>query len=99
MPEGIALEDQQTTINYGRTEEGCEIWTSDRTTMTKLDRLCQEAPENYRVKEIGKDRQGALLCKVYYIRDKGLLSFRTGKKRELTEEQRMKMTEHLRRRN
>ena len=90
----VSLEEQETTINFCRTEEAAEVWTSDRTVMTRLDKLCETAPDNYQVKEVGKDRTGALLCKTYTIKDKGLLSFRPRRmNREYTEEQRAEMSE------
>lgn len=84
----IPTEEQETTINFQRNEEGFMLWTTDRTVMTRLDKLCQEAPENYSCTDVGKDRAGYLLDKKYYVKDKGLLSFRPRKmKREFTEEQ------------
>ena len=96
----VSLEEQETTINFCRTEEAAEVWTSDRTVMTRLDKLCETAPDNYRLKEVGKDRAGYLLCKTYVIKDKGLLSFRSARiKRELTEEQRANYAERFKRSN
>lgn len=90
----VSLEEQETTINFCRTEEAAELWTSDRTVMTKLDKLCESAPDNYQLKETGKDRAGVLLCKVYTIKDKGLISFKS-KKREYSAEYRAALSERL----
>ena len=38
--------DQNTTINFSRTGDGMTIITTDRTVMTKLDKLC-ESSEHY----------------------------------------------------
>ena len=91
----MPLDEQETTINFCRTEDTAEVWTSDRTVMTKLDRMCREHPENYRCSEVGQDAEG-VMCKTYVIADKSLLSFRGNKvTRELTEEQRKAAAERL----
>ena len=91
---GIPSAEQETTISYCRTEPGAEIWTNDRTVMTKLDKLAKESPEFYKLKETGRTRSGQLLYKVYTMTDKSMISFRSKKvTRELTEEQRQAMRE------
>lgn len=91
---GVPTNEQETTINLFRDETAAEIWTSDRTMMTKLDRMCREAPDNYRMTESGRDRAGNLICKTYVVADKNLISFRSRKvQRELSEEQRIAMIE------
>lgn len=96
---GIPLVEQETAINYRRSEDGAEIWTSDRTVMTKLDRMCQEAPENYQCTETGRAlNSDAVMCKVYSISDKSLISFRARRvKLELTDEQKRERAERMRR--
>jgi hypothetical protein len=92
-----ALSEQETTINYNREEKTADVWTSDRTVMTKLDRLCETAPENYRCIDIAKTRDGELISKQYTIADKSLLSFRSKKvKVSLSEEQKQANAERLR---
>jgi hypothetical protein len=92
-----ALSEQETTINYNREEKTADVWTSDRTVMTKLDRLCETAPENYRCIDIAKTRDGELISKRYTIADKSLLSFRSKKvKVSLSEEQKQANAERLR---
>ena len=97
--ESIPLNEQETTISFWRDEDHATIWTNDRTTITKLDKLCKEAPENYQCIEVGKARiGGGILDKRYRISDKGLLSFRPRRmvKRELSEEQKTILAERLR---
>ena len=77
MKGGVPASEQETTITYTRNLAYADVWTSDRTVMTKLDRLCKEAPENYQCADIGKDLSGRLISKAYRIRDKRLLSFRS----------------------
>ena len=93
----VALCEQETTINFTRDGNSVSIWTSDRTVMTKLDRLCVASPENYRCTDIGRDLVGFLISKTYCISDKKLLSFRSARQeREYTEEQLEEMRERLR---
>lgn len=92
----VSLEEQETTINYCRTENTIDIWTSDRTVMTKLDKLCETAPDNYKL--IKENRamidHETILSKEYQITDKTLLSFRP-KKRSLSDEQKTTLANRL----
>ena len=98
---GLPLEEQATTINIYRDEDFADVWTSDRTMFTKLDRLCREAPDNYKCISVGRDRiTHEILDKKYRIADKGLLSFSTRRRKlNLTEEQRAAARERLGRAN
>ena len=91
-----SLFEQETVINYQRDDKSATIWTSDSTTMTKLDRLCNESPEYYSLYKVEKDREGNIVGKFYKLADKKMISFR-GKKvtRVLTEEQKAAMRERL----
>jgi hypothetical protein len=92
-----ALSEQETSINYNREKKTVDVWTSDRTVMTKLDRLCETAPENYKCIDIAKTKDGELISKRYTIVDKSLLSFRSKKvKVNLSEEQKQAKAERLR---
>ena len=93
----IPVNEQETTISFWRDEGHATVWTNDRMTITKLDKLCREAPDNYQCIETGKARfTGEILDKRYKISDKGLLSFRSRRmKRELTDEQRAALSEAM----
>ena len=94
----VPLEEQETHINYSRLEKFCTIWTSDSTTITKLDKLCESSPDYYKLVNVGKYK-GKVVNKEYQIADKTLISFRSGKiKRELTEEQRKALSERAKER-
>ena len=89
--------EQETTVSFNRTEETAEIWTSDTTMMSKLDRLCKESPEHWKCKKTEFLRDGSLANKVYVVDSKRLISFRSRPiKRELTEEQRAELADRLR---
>lgn len=90
----IPSEEQETTISYCRNEQGAEVWTSDRTVMTKLDRLTRDAPDSYSLQAADKDASGLICSKTYYIKSKSLLSFRSRtKSRDLTDEEREELRE------
>lgn len=90
----IPPQEQETTINFSRTDDTCIVWTSDKTVMTKLDRLC-DTSDNYEVIKVGKV-DGTIVNKEYQIKDKSLISFRSAKvKMNLTEEQRREKAERL----
>ena len=92
----ITLEEQETTINFSRTQDAVDVWTSDKTVMTKLDKLCVTAPDFYKLiaEHRAQDDVGAIVSKEYRISDKRMLSFRS-MKRNLTEEQRRERAERL----
>ena len=92
-----ALSEQETTINYNREDKDRDVWTADRTVMTKLDRLCETAPENYKCIDTAYDRDGNLISKQYKVADKSLLTFRQRKvKVSMSEEQKQANAERLR---
>lgn len=95
----VGLNEQETTINFSRTGSGLDIWTSDTTMMTRLDHLCETAPENYKCVETSHFKLDPenIASKRYVVSDKSLLSFRSKKvERELTEEQREELRERMR---
>lgn len=88
----VAIAEQETVVQFNRTDDFMTIFTSDRTTMTKLDKH----PEIYEVIEEGKF-SGNVVTKTYRA-SKKMLTFR-GKipvKRELTEEERKILSERAR---
>lgn len=81
----IPTDEQETTISFSRIGDRVDIWTSDTTMITKLDKLCESAPELYKVNKVGKVN-GSVVGKDYTITDKSMVSFRSSK-RQMTEEQ------------
>ncbi len=87
----MRLEEQETVINYGRTDDYLTLWTSDQTVMTKIDKL--KAWELVKT----ETSDGKIYAKEYRA-PKKLLSFRSKTKtRELTEEQRQVLSERMER--
>ena len=74
--------------------KGCIIWTSDSTTITKLNKLCKTAPGYYRLVKETTLRNGESAGSYYELKDKSLISFRSKKATDgLTEEQLQKLKE------
>lgn len=94
----VPISEQATTISFYRDTKDVQIWTSDRMMMTKLDRLCETAPDFYKCTEVGRVKGGEeILDKRYELADKAMLSFRTKKaKPELSEEQRAALSARMR---
>lgn len=92
----VPVNEQETTISYARDSKEVDIWTSDTTVMTKLDKLC-ESDDNYVLKSTEKAKIGGeIIAKVYKIADKKLLSFRRKKEgKKLSDEQKQVMADRL----
>lgn len=71
---GVELSEQETLISWMRGDKHAEIYTTDRTTMTKLDRKCKEHPESWKIKDISTVK-GEIVSKTY-ICPRKLISFR-----------------------
>lgn len=76
----IPINEQETHISFMRDESFARIYTSDTTQMTRLDKLCENNPDMYKlVEDTGNGKN-------YICYDKTLVSLRS-KKRKLSEEQ------------
>lgn len=84
---GVPLEEQETVIQFNRTDNHATIYTSDSTMMTKLDKCVAVSPDLYKLKEVHKLQEGGICGKTYVLEDKKMLSLRKVKK-VLSEEQR-----------
>ena len=85
----VPIFEQELHIYWMRDEDFAMIYTSDTTQMTRLDKLCREVNSIYElIEDTGRGKR-------YRCNDKSLISFRS-KKRELTEEQKIKAGERMR---
>ena len=89
--------EQDTVIQFSRDGETATVWTSDRTVMTKLDKLVKDGKNKlWRLKEESRLLDGELASKTYET-DKRLISFRANiKKMEFTNEQKQAAAERMR---
>ena len=85
----VPIYEQELHISWMRDEDFANIYASDTTQITRLDKLCKESPTMYQLIE------DTCRGKIYRCNDKDLISFRK-KKRELTEEQKEAAGERMR---
>lgn len=91
----IPTDEQETVISFSRDGKSADIWTSDMTMITKLDKLCSKSPQMYKCIEVGKYNE-FLVNKRYTLKDKALVSFRANRQKlNLTEEQIADRTKRL----
>lgn len=93
---GLSVAEQETSISFMRDSDICEVYTSDSTVITKLDKLTEsdKAPQ-WKLKEEHKLQTGELVGKTYQTH-KRLISFRADiTTRELTEEQKEAAAERM----
>lgn len=81
----LSKSEMETYISFMADSKEMVIFSSDPVWMRKLKKLCEEFPENYRVKEIGK-YDGEELSVTVICQDKGLVTLR-GKRRTLSEQE------------
>lgn len=92
---GVPVNEQETTIQFDRVGDKANIFTSDSTVMTKLDKLVENS-DIWECSGEVKDMNGDLFGKEYKC-PKNMISFRSKKvTHELTEEQKQKKAELLR---
>ncbi len=83
IAKSVPIYEQETHVYYMRDGQEANIYSSDTTQITRLDKLCRESPDMWQM--IEESPTG----KRYICKDKTLISFRRKKiSRELTEEQR-----------
>jgi hypothetical protein len=87
----VNIEEQETTVQFNRSDNNAKICTSDSTMKTKLNKLCKESPKHWKL--IQEDE----IFSFYECEPKTLISFRSKvTERTLTDEQREAMAERLR---
>ena len=93
----VPVNEQETTIQFDRAGDKANIFTSDSTVMTKLDKLVENS-DIWECSGEVMDMNGYLFGKEYRC-PKNMISFRSKKKSmpELTEEEKQKKAELLRR--
>ncbi len=93
---GLNISEQETTVSFTRDSDICTVYTSDRTIMTRLDKLAESDSSPYwKLKEEYKLHNGELIGKTYETH-KRLISFRSNiTTRELSEEQKEAASERF----
>ena len=61
----VMLEEQETHISWGRLDDRVKVYVSDRTVMTKLDKLVATEGSEWKLDKISKLRTGEMVGKFY----------------------------------
>ena len=90
---GTPLEEQETVINWLRTDDVIQIYTSDNTMLTKLKKLMASGPDQYTLTDVGYYEGNP--CSVTVTTQLRCLSLRAGNKRDLSEEERQALSDRM----
>lgn len=90
----IPIDEQETNISFYRTDNRFEVYTSDTTMMTKLDKLVRE-DSSWRLEKIWT-HQDDVIGKTYSAPKKCIIFFSNPRICNLTEEQKKECAERLR---
>lgn len=92
---GLILEEQETCINLNRGDNRAQIYTSDTTMMTKLDKLVGAEDTEWKLEGLSKLNNGDVIGKTYSC-PAAFISFRSKRiNRTYTEEQRRAVAERF----
>ena len=92
---GVSTDEQETTINFSRTDKEAEVYTSDNTVLTKIKNMFSSDDCEWKLKNVVKDRKGNVVS-VFFSVPKKLISLRAKTvKSSLTDEQKQAAAERL----
>lgn len=90
----LSVNEQETVVNFERNTDKATVYTSDQTMLTKLHKLMEKNPKEWRL--IDKGRIDGDVVSETFECPKRLISFRTSTaSRVMTEEQREAAAERL----
>lgn len=93
----VMIEEQETHVNFSRGDDRARIYTSDTTTMTKLNKLVELQDAEWKLESESRLSSGEVVGRTYSC-PVLLISFRSKRiKRSLTGEQRQEIASKLRR--
>ena len=90
---GTPLEEQETVINWLRTDNVIQIYTSDNTMLTKLKKLMASGPDQYTLTDVSYYEGNP--CSVTVTTQLRCLSLRAGNKRDLSDEERQALSDRM----
>lgn len=73
---GLSSEEQETTVQMSRTEDVAYVWTSDNVVVTKIKKLMERAPDQWKLVKISTNAAGEPVG-YFFECPKKLVSFRT----------------------
>ena len=92
---GVSADEQETTINFSRTDKEAEVYTSDNTVLTKIKNIFSSDDCEWKLKNVVKDKKGNVVS-VFFSVPKKLISLRAKTvKSSLTDEQKQAAAERL----
>lgn len=91
----LMIEEQETHINFSRNDERAIIYTSDTTTMTKLNKLIAMHDTEWKLESESKTKTGEVIGRTYSCPVQ-FISFRSKRIiRQYTDEQKRIVTDRL----
>lgn len=94
---GLMIEEQETHINFSRNDERAVVYTSDTTTMTKLNKLIALPETEWKLENESKLKTGEVIGRTYSC-PVSFISFRSKRpSRQFTDEQRKTIGDRLKR--
>ena len=87
--------EQETIITIGALDKAADVCTNDPAYWRKLDKKCEQHPDEYKLTKIHRTKDGLILCKWYEVPRKLVRFAAPTVPRELTEEQRAELRERM----
>ena len=97
--EKLLIEEQEVNIGFTRADEYATMYTSDITWIRKLDKMCEKCPNDYECIKEFKTKDGVLVAKEYKFPKKLISLRKPNKKIELTEDEKNKRINNLKKNN
>lgn len=92
----LSIEEQETHVSFMRGDERAEVFTSDTTIMTKLNKLVDLEDTEWKLERVSRLANGEVVGKTYSC-PVSFISFRSKRVvREYTEEQKKVMADRMR---
>lgn len=92
--EKLLLEEQEVNINFTRDVDFATLYTSDITWIRKMDKLCEECPDDYQCTEISRCGD-TIVGKTYKFPKKLISPRKPMKQKNVTEEVKKVRMENL----
>lgn len=91
----LTIEEQETHVNFSRGDSRAEVYASDTTMITKLDKLVKLSGIEWKLERVSKLKNGEVIGKTYSCPVE-FISFRSKRSsRVYTEEERKRIAERL----
>lgn len=87
--------EQETIITIGALDKTADVCTNDPAYWRKLDKKCEQHPDEYKLTKIHRTKDGLILCKWYEVPHKLVRFGAPTAPRELTDEQRAELRERM----